>query len=142
MNWERTCGFTRWFGSVIGVLRANPEFIEMLVGLALRQDLPAPCAELSHTRVASQVVIFAFTRNCSLAPWTWPCLLPLSSVKKLRQEARFLGPGLPLIDLMDSLVPSTDFVIVEEAALTGGKMVIPRDLFPAAPTKVDFAARA
>lgn len=136
----RRLGVILLYKLVIGMLRTNAEFIEMLTGFAFWQDLKTPCTKLHHARVAAQMVVLSLPQNGCPAPRTLPTLLSeLLWVNKLGQKACLVSPCLSLVHLMDPLVPSPDLIIIEQPAFAGGKMIVARDQLPTSPAEVNLA---
>mmetsp|Transcript_79255 Transcript_79255/g.190207 ORF Transcript_79255/g.190207 Transcript_79255/m.190207 type:complete len:304 (-) Transcript_79255:696-1607(-) len=125
------------------MLRAAPELVEVLASLSFLQDLKALCAKLRHAGVATQVVVLAITHHGCAATGAFPRLLPhLRWINELGEESSLLRPGLRLVNVVHLLVPASNLLIVEEAALAGGEVVVASDGLAAAPAEVDLAVRA
>lgn len=122
------------------MLRANPEALEVVAWILLRQDLAAMRAEVRETGVAAHVVVFPVSRHASAAPRALAHLPPvLRRVHELRQEARLMRARLCLSNLVGLLVPASNLLIVKKSAFARGKMVVTVDLFVATPAEVSLA---
>mmetsp|Transcript_6552 Transcript_6552/g.19819 ORF Transcript_6552/g.19819 Transcript_6552/m.19819 type:complete len:243 (+) Transcript_6552:106-834(+) len=115
----------------------------MLAGPVLLQHLHAPGAEVRLAGVAPHVVVPALPDDDGLAARALTRLLPeLRGVHEVREEARLVRPGLRAVHRPGLLVPAADLLVVEEAALAGGEVVVAGDLLAATPAEVDLAVLA
>jgi len=125
------------------VLSTDASAAKMRAGILSREDAVAISAELGRAGVALHVVVLAITHDLGLAARALPHLLPeLLWVHELRQKAGLVSSRLRSQNLMASLVPSPDLLIVEQLTLTGCEMVVTCDLFATPPTEIDSTCAA